>query len=462
MVRRLVVSYLIVTLFVLIVLEVPLALFFQRREIENVSGLLERDATALGSFYEDDLEASQPVDPERAQQYAADSGTRVLIVDAHGISVADTDPNFSTGRDYSTRPEIAIALEGGQPNGTRDSATLQASIIYAAVPVASGGNVHGAVRLTLDSDDAGDRVRRFWIGLAAIAVVVLAATALVGWAVARSVSRPIRQLEAHARRFASGDLSPVPIPDEAPPEIINLHAAMADMAQQLTEIMDRQRGFVSDASHQLRTPLTGLRLRLEGIVDGAGDPAVEAQAALVETNRLADLVNDLLHLARSDEKHVLVPADLGLLVEERANTWAAVAEQSSVSIVAKGLTSALVLAPEGALEQVLDNLIDNAVDFSFAGGVVELDIRRDGEALLLSVVDHGPGLPDKAKRDALQRFWRGDTSRQGSGLGLSIVDTLVRASNGTVALHDTPGGGLTAVVQLVSHRDGSQQQEQME
>ncbi len=451
MVRRLVLSYLIVTLFVLIVLEVPLAIFFQQREVENVSGLLERDATALGSFYEDDLEGSQVIDPGRALQYAADSGTRVLIVDAAGISVADTDPNYSTGRDYSTRPEIATALEGGRPSGTRDSTTLQTSIIYSAVPVASGGTVHGAVRITLDSDDAGTRVRNFWIGLVAIAVVVLAASALVGWAVARSVARPIRQLEANARRFASGDLSPAPLPDEAPPEVVNLHTAMAEMAQQLTEIMDRQRGFVGDASHQLRTPLTGLRLRLEGIADGAGDPVVEAEAALVETNRLADLVNDLLHLARTDEPQQLVAIDLGQLVAERVDTWTAVAEQNEVSIVATGLRSVSVLAPDGGLEQVLDNLIDNAVDFSSSGDLVKVDLRQIGNEVVLKVVDHGHGLSDKGKRDALQRFWRGDTSRAGSGLGLSIAETLVNASSGSLTLHDTPGGGLTVIVRLIAY-----------
>ena len=144
MTRRLLISYLIVTALVLVLLEVPLAVFYAQRERERIAADVEHDASVLATFYEDNLEGDGPLDSVPADEYRDRTGARVVVVDRDGISRVDTDETVD--RDFSTRPEIELALAGNTAEGTRSSETLETDLLYVAVPVASGGVVHGAVR----------------------------------------------------------------------------------------------------------------------------------------------------------------------------------------------------------------------------------------------------------------------------------------------------------------------------
>jgi len=461
MTRRLLVSYLTITVIVLVLLMVPLGIFYSQRERERIAADVEHDANVIASLYEDDLEAGAPLDPGPADTYEDRTGARVVVVDIGGISQVDTGDVID--RDFSTRPEIAAALEGVRTAGMRRSDTLGTDLLYVAVPVASGGTVHGALRVTLDTSDVTQRVRNFWLSLGGIAVVVLAAVVLIGWVIARSVTRPLRELTASAARFASGDLSVVEHVSEGPPEIRALDDTMATMAQRLDAVLRDQRRFVADASHQLRTPLTALRLRLENLQSDLADAdradpghsAVDSlERAIGETERLTELVSNLLQLARADDHPVTDVADLGVLVRDRVDTWTAMAEERSVDLRHRSAEEpTFVRCVPGAVEQILDNLFDNALAVASSGTGIEVEISAvsgdSGRGVVeLRVIDHGPGLGDAAKVDALRRFWRGDTSRPGTGLGLAIVETLATASGGQVTLEDTAGGGLTVVVEL--------------
>ncbi len=164
MTRRLVLSYLAITVIVLAVLEIPLAVFYDQREEERLIADAERDAVVLASFYEDALERGAAIDPAPAEEYAARTGARIVVVDTAGISVLDSDAE--PDRDFSTRPEIETALTGVRSSGIRRSDTLDTDILFVAVPVASGGTVHGVLRLTLDAHEVVERVQRFWVGAA--------------------------------------------------------------------------------------------------------------------------------------------------------------------------------------------------------------------------------------------------------------------------------------------------------
>lgn len=456
MTRRILASYLTITVIVLVLLMVPLGVFYSQRERERLSSDAEHDANVIASLYEDALEAQVPLDPAAAITYAERTGARIVVVDVDGISQVDTEALID--RDFSTRPEIAAALDGVRTSGTRRSDTLATDLLFVAVPVASGGTVHGALRLTLDAGDVTERVRHFWLALGGIAAVVLFAVALIGWVIARSVTRPLRELTESAARFARGDLSVARAMSEAPPEIRALDDTMAVMAGRLDAVLTTQRAFVADASHQLRTPLTALRLRLEnlqsdlgGSADRPRDPASAAalELAIGETVRLSELVTSLLQLARADEHPPTTVVDLAALVGDRVDTWTAVAEERSVVIDgAPGAGAMRVRCVPGTVEQILDNLLDNALAVSPAGSTVTVMLAEGDGVGELRVVDHGPGIADELKADALRRFWRGDTTRPGTGLGLAIVDTLVTASGGRVTLGDTPGGGLTVAVEL--------------
>ncbi len=450
--RRLLLSYLTVTLVVLLLLEIPLAVFYSQRELDRFTTGLERDATVIAAIYEDDLETGRPLDPYAANSYDAKTGARVVVVDSRGVSLVDTQD--AVPRDFSTRPEIVTALNGQRSSGKRHSSTLGTDLVFVALPVSSSGTVHGAVRVTLDTSLVDRDVHRFWFSLVAIALVVLGVIALVGWAIARSVTLPIRRLQRDAARFASGDLVARDGASGGPTELRELSDTMSHMAERLAELLDEQRSFVADASHQLRTPLTALRLRLENVqarlaaADSVGE-AADIESAIDETSRLAALVTDLLQLARADQRQETTIVDLSHLTAERVDTWSAVAEMGGVALALSGAeATVLVRATVGAVEQILDNTFDNALSVSPAGATVTVTIERDGPIARLIVADRGPGLSDGDKAKATRRFWRGSTGTPGTGLGLAIANALARGCGGTLTLADTPEGGLSVVLTL--------------
>jgi signal transduction histidine kinase len=447
--RRLLLSYLTITVIVLLVLEVPLARFYQQRETGRLTVNVERDANTMASLYEDALEAGAATDPAVAARYAARTGVRVVVVDASGISLVDTAGH--TRRDFSSRPEIRTALSGDRTTGIRHSNTLHTDLLYVAAPVASGGHVYGAVRLTLDTQEVTAAVHRFWLGLAGVAAVVLAAMAGVGWAIARSITRPLRRLHVAAARFATGDLTAVGADPDAPAEIADLGATMDHMAHRLSQLLTEQRTFVADASHQLRTPLAALRLRLENMQSdpAAAGSAEELGAAIDETSRLGELVGDLLMLARAEEPATPEPVDLVRLARDRVDTWSAVADVADVTLdLTLTVEPLMASAVPTGVEQILDNLIDNAINASPPGSRVSVTVAPGHHYHALAIADEGPGLSDELKARALARFWRLDTSRPGTGLGLPIAQALAESSGGSLALSDGVGGGLTATVRL--------------
>jgi signal transduction histidine kinase len=451
MTRRLVLSYLAVTIVVLALFEIPLAVFYQQREQDRLLVDAERDATVLATIYEDALERDLEPDPGPAEEYLADTGVRTVVVDVDGISRIDTGND--TERDFSTRPEIMTALDGERTSGTRYSTTLDTELLLVAVPVASGGVVHGALRLSLDTHEVNERVHRFWFGLVAIGAIILLVMAGIGSLIARSVTRPVRRLRVAADRYSLGDLTPGDIDSNSPPELVALETAMNRMARRLDSLIERQRSFVADASHQLRTPLTALQLRLENLESQLDDPTSIEQlnAAIDETTRLGTLVEDLLQLARTNKSPDVGDVDLTQIVRDRVDTWTATADQHHVTLVLTAPTDPVNgNAVAGGIEQALDNLIDNAIRATPRGSSVEIALRAGIDHHTITIADSGPGISDEDKPHALTRFWRADNSTPGTGLGLAICDAIVTEGGGKLALHDNEPTGLVVTIDVAS------------
>jgi signal transduction histidine kinase len=447
--RRLLLSYLSITLLILLLLEIPLAIFYGQREKDRLSSGLAGDAAILSTYFEDALEGNSQLDPTAAEEYSTRTRARVVLVDQAGISLFDTSAGApgsrldAPRRDFSTRPEIAKALTGTRVVTTRPSETLNTDLFLVATPIASSGEVLGVLRLSLDSQEVAARVHRLWMALATIGVVALGLVAAVGSFLSREISRPLRELNESVQQFAAGDYS---VPQRSPSsvsEVVALSDSFDSMAKQLAELIALQREFVADASHQMRTPLTSLRLRLENLQARVAEGEEPEVAALIgEVDRLGVLVGDLLRSAQAVESAERTRADLGEIGCSRVETWQAYAESAGVELLAAGATSgAVVTVVPGALEQVVDNLIDNAITASPKGAAVVVDIQTGTRLHTLRVIDAGPGLDDQQKELAVRRFWRGKRS-EGSGLGLPIAKSLVEASGGSLRLKDAPGGGL--------------------
>lgn len=449
MTRRLLLTYLTITAFTLIVVVVPLGLTFASRERTQLRFDVERDAQAVSSLVEDDLENGREPDLRSVFTRYDVPGARILVVDETGHSVADSD-RADLGRDYSTRPEIAAALDGERAVGTRRSETLDTNLVYVAIPVASDGAVHGAVRITLPSKTVDDRVRDTWLRLGGLCLVVMVTVGGVGLILARSVTRPVRQVEEAARKLAEGDLDARAGEVGGPPEIAALAHQFDATAERLAHLVEVQRRFVGDASHQLRTPLTALRLRLETMHPTAEDqPRVDA--ALAETDRLARLVQSLLVIARADAAEPeLADVDLAAIARERTDAWLEVASRAQVALVLAVPAEQRVRAVDGGIEQVLDNVLANALDVAPAGSTITIEVHEADGGGSLVITDQGPGMTDDERLHATARFWRppGSTS-PGSGLGLAIVDQLLLAGGGTLALEAAPEGtGLRVIARF--------------
>ena len=460
--RRLLVSYLSLTLFVLAVLEIPLGVVFARRQLGEFTTQVERDAVVLATLVEDALEGGRPAEvTAEADRYAAKTKARVVVVDARGVAVADSAAS-ETGTSFVNRPEVARALSGRISTGKRHSNTVQADLVYAAVPVASGGTVHGAVRITAAASVVAARVRRSWLTLAAVAAVSLVGAAGLAVGLARSVSQPLRRLEEAADAIGHGRLDIRAPVDEGPPEVRTLARAFNDTTERLGALLAAHDAFVADASHQLRSPLTALRLRLENLEADLHDDALDdLRAAVAETRRLSHTVDGLLALARADRAAGEPPTgevDPRRLLEERRSVWSSLAEERHVDLVLEdvtGVASVPVRATPDRLVQVVDNLLTNALDAAPPGTRVTLRTQpAEHRWVELHVVDEGPGLSDEERARAFDRFWRGRAARSaadglgGSGLGLSIVRRLVAADGGEVELRPGAQGGTDAVVRL--------------
>jgi signal transduction histidine kinase len=452
--RRLLLTYLTITAVALVALVVPLGVTFARRERDRLYFDIERDAVAVGSVSEDALEAGvRPRVGEILADYRQRSDGRVLVLDEQGISVADSEEPDAAPRDYSTRPEIAAALEGRRAIGTRRSATLGEGLVFVAVPVASGGEVHGAVRITFPTASLDARVRREWLQLAVLSAGVLGVVGVVGVVLARGVTRPVRELEATARRVAAGDLAARAPATSGPAELRRLAATFNTTAARLEELVGAQERFVADAAHQLRSPLTALRLRLENLVHQIPSPeVVKVEAAVAEVDRLSRIVDGLLLLARNEADHPRAEVvELTAAVVDRVDAWSDVAAERDVALRADVAGPVWALTPEGAVGQILDNLLANALDASPAGGVVVVSVSSPVQGPELRVTDQGPGMAAEDRRRAFDRFWRGDSSRPGSGLGLPIVRHLAQAAGGEASLVPGPADhGTAAVVRLLA------------
>ncbi|MFJ6899908.1 ATP-binding protein [Streptomyces hokutonensis] len=329
-------------------------------------------------------------------------------------------------------------------------------------PATRDGRTVGAVRITYPTSDLTRRLWQIWGFRAILAVGVLAVAAGLGALVARRLTRPLRQLNDMASKFSDGDLT-ARSPVTGPHETQTLARTLNQGAERLDTLIASQRIFVADASHQLRTPLTALRLSLDNIADGTDDDFVreDVEQATAEVVRMSRLVNGLLVLARAEAKVTAAePLPLKEIVTERLSVWRPAADERGVEIALRGSVvdgRPLVLASPGHLEQVLDNVLSNALEVSPDGATITVRSESRGDEVELTVTDEGPGMSDADKSRAFDRFWRGQglTGRSGSGLGLAVVRQLVTDDGGTVALRDAPETGLSVVITLrASPRSG--------
>jgi signal transduction histidine kinase len=460
--RRLLVSYLSITTFVLLILAVPFGVSYANSVERRLTSDIQHDAFALASRAQEsiDIVATNGAARGQLQQLAAnyrrEAGGRVVIVDSDGKAIADSDRVSGSGgaRNFGARPEIMRALKGSETSGIASSGKLDEEFLYVALPVGSGDN--GAVRITYPASLVDDRIQHIWLLLAATAGVVLGIVFLASLLLARSLTWPLGELERAAGELGAGDLTARAVVAKGPDEVTMLAESFNATAARLEQLVGAQRAFVADASHQLRTPLAALRLRLENLeVDVSGPAAEDLDGALAEVRRLSRLVDGLLALTRAEQSiSSLASISVDELLAGRSDAWDAFAAERNVRIEASVRRGLFARATPGRLEQVVDNLLNNALEVAPEQSAVRLVATAHDNWVELRVSDEGPGMTTDERARAFDRFWQSPGARRDGrpnghfGLGLAIVRELVVADGGEVRLEPSPSAGLEVIVRL--------------
>jgi signal transduction histidine kinase len=446
---RLMAAFAYVLVLVLGAIEVPFALSVRSRIDSEVRAQAVNEAHLIAATASGRMD--EPAALRRlAVRAAGDLGGRVIVVDGNGKLLADSAGPGLRGTSYAGRDEIEAVLATGRAvQGKRRSATLGEGLLYTAVPVIDEGTRSGAVRVTQSTAAIDDRVRRDVLALVGIGAAALLFGLGLAWVVAGSLARPLRGLAAAAGRAGAGDLDARAEPS-GPKEQREVAAAFNQMVARLGTVLAAQREFVGNASHQLRTPLTGLRLRLEAASLRAGDPELERELAAAEreTVRLAKLLDGLLTLAREGESTVPArPVDLAAAASGAADRWL----MHGREIALRDGGEAFALASDVDVATILDSFLENALLYSPPETEVAIEWGGDAASAFLAVLDRGPGIEPGEEGAVFERFQRGSASRggpSGTGLGLAIARALADRWGGTVTIGNRSGGGARAELRL--------------
>ena len=447
--RRLLAGFLLFAVIATALLVVPIGVTLQAHESSNTVHVLKRDTGALAVLLTDALNhdsVSRAI--QLTQSYALATGRQVMVVANGGVLFA------SARRQTHDRRLIAIAEATGAlgKSGTSRSANGEGSQYYVAAELTHVSTYHHAVLVvTSPVKITNDRIHEEWRDLVLYGLLVLVLACFFGIVISGSLVRPLRRIGRDVEAVGNGELDVRVDETTGPSELRALARVINATSARLITLLESQRAFVQDASHQLRTPLTSLQLHLENlrVAEGVTNEN-DLNNVLAEMNRLSRMVDSLLALARNESKTpVLVAVDVRELVAERAEVWRALAAEMELEMVIDAPAGLWALAVEDVLEQVLDNLLSNAFDATPAGGRVKIESFAAADHVEIHVIDNGPGLGPVEREMALRRFWRGrENHSEGTGLGLSIVVQLVQLSGGSIELRDAEGGGLDAAITL--------------
>ncbi len=327
-----------------------------------------------------------------------------------------------------------------------------------SVPIIHRGNLLYIVQVGTSMESIEDTLRRFLILLTVAMPIALAVSLAAGWFLAGRALRPVDAITLAAQRIAAGDLSQRLTMPAAPDEIGRLAGTFNNMIGRLDASFRQIRQFTSDASHELRTPLTVMKGETELVL--RRPRALEDYQSVLESNleeidRMTRIVEELLFLSRADMGEVKMesmPVALKALVEDIHRQATVLGQDRNIEVVLGTVMPALVEGDELRLRELLLNLVENAIKYSYPGGKVEIGLVTEGHEAVLSVSDRGIGISPADQTKIFDRFFRTDGARahtkKGTGLGLAICAWIAEAHKGRINVRSGVDHGSTFTVFL--------------
>lgn len=396
--------------------------------------------------------------PDLLASYAENIGGRITLVDAQLDITASSDPQVAL-HTVENFPEFSAArydIRRDVPNGEER--------LYVAAPIpANPAHPLGFVQLSVPMSPIYATIHRKWLDLFSIGSVVLLITIFASLVLARRVVVPIQHLTTTSEQIAAGRLG-VRVSPDGPSEVRRLGLAFNQMAQRVQAMVAQQREFVDNAAHELRSPLTSLRLRLDLLAEDEGRDPTLTQQYIGKMQRdvgyLQRLVDHLLMLASVEEgepaEKTLV--DFAPVLREIADEMTLIVQRAQLTLQVN-VPDRLPSVPANAdqIRIAVRNLLDNAVKYSRAGGTISLAAKQSDQTLEILVTDNGMGIPPDALPHVFERFYRVDRaraldpahrSRGGAGLGLALVQAMVEANHGTVSVESQVNQGSQFAIRL--------------
>ncbi|WP_406422369.1 ATP-binding protein [Streptomyces sp. NBC_00842] len=385
------------------------------------------------------------------EMYDSVYGIRAGVFYRDDTAMAKAPADWQLPVEGAGREAFREALLGRRSHDPPQVWPWQRGRVVVASPVVRDGDVVAVVVLDSPTGEMRTHTLRGWLLIAAGEVVAMlvavgAAIRLTGW-----VLLPVQTLDAATHDIASGRMRSRVVASGGPPELRRLARSFNEMADNVEEVLEQQRAFVADASHQLRNPLAALLLRIELLALELPEGNEEIASVRTEGKRLGQVLDDLLDLALAEHAAAdLQLTDIGALTAERVASWRPFAEGNGVRLTADGASAVTAWADPIALSSALDAVIDNACKFTPAGEEVRVTVAAGRDTVAVAVADRGPGLTDEELERIGDRFWRSAQHQnvQGSGLGLSISHALLAAGGGSVsyAPHEPHGLRVTVAV----------------
>jgi two-component system, OmpR family, sensor histidine kinase BaeS len=399
--------------------------------------------------------------------YAQGIGGRVTLLDPQ-LNVTLSSDSTVPVQVQETHSEVTAARDGTLQSAIRWDEWSKQERMFIAAPVAERGQTLGFIQVSVPTAPIYAEMQQTWLTFLAIGSIVLLVTVAASTWVARQIAVPVQKLTTTSEQIAAGHLEKRVVPS-GPNEIRRLGSAFNQMAERVQEMVAQQRVFVDNAAHELRSPLTGIRLRIEMLQTRGKNDAELTQHYLGQMERevsyLQRLVDYLLALASVENRERVMPKtslDLARILFEASDEMGAVVHQAGLTLetdMAEQLPS--IEANADQMTILIRNLIDNAIKYTPRGGTITLTTSASSDEIEIRVTDTGIGIPPEQLPHIFDRFYRGDAARSrdpslrsggGAGLGLALVRAIAEAHGGRVQAESRVNAGSTFIVHLPLHK----------
>ena len=433
----------------------------------------QRIAEALSEQFGDDMVYfDAPKIYAAALETARAEQSRVLVLDPLCVVQVDTDSRMN-GTRFITAEVDRVIREGKSDYGFYDVGDAGTYWLRAALGAFSpvdamtgvyahgiyaGGQLTGVLVYISQVQEIYESLRDIQLRILFWLVIVAAAVMVVNMFVLRTITRPISELNEGITRMSRGDLS-ARVNVRGKNEFAGLASAFNSMSERLEQLDKSRNQFVSNASHELKTPLSTMKILIETLLyQDPIDPGMTKEFLTdvnKEIDRLNRIVSDLLTLVNIDSgamKLNLSDLDISGLLQEQVKRLSPLARENGIELECTAGGAIVVPGDPLKLQQVIYNVIDNAIKYTPRGGEVHCSVARSGRMAVIRIADTGEGIPEEDLPHIFDRFYRVDKARSretgGTGLGLSIVKQIVMSHGGTITPESTLGKGTTFTIQL--------------